>query len=122
MNRLLLAAMGAATLALATPGLGFAQVPLIGSSAPAPPRGINAQLDGLNARIDREAAAGRLSPTQAIEAHRRVNAIQDVASTEREREGGKLSVGDRIDLQSQIDHLSDDLHFERTASGGTPPE
>jgi membrane-bound lytic murein transglycosylase B len=116
--------MHAATLVLAlgAAGPGLAQAPLLGASPPAPPRGVNAQLDALNARIDREAAAARLTATQALEAHRRVNAIQDVANTDREREGGKLSVGERLDLQSQIDHLSDDLHFERMSDGGTPPE
>lgn len=105
------AVVAAASLAASLPGLAAAQTgPLQLPNARPPALGANEQLDALNARIDRELAAGRLSPADATEAHRQVNRIEDETSADREAHGGRLTDTDRFALQGEIDHLRDELH------------
>ncbi len=130
MNRAILAAACAATVALALPGLVWAQMgaqagPQAGAplslDAPAERHKIFGEIDQLNARIDRGLADGRLTPAQGVLAHRQVNAIQDQANTDRERGGGQLTVADRLDLQARLDHFSDDLHQQLSTGKAAPP-
>jgi hypothetical protein len=102
-------------LAAVLPSLALSQnSPLALPNGRAPRPGANEQLDQLSARVDRDLAEGRISPAQATEDHRRINAIEDEVSADREEHGGRLTDSDRFDIEAQIERLRDSLRRERT--------
>jgi hypothetical protein len=76
---------------------------------------VSAALTQLDARIDRRAAEGRLTPAEAQDDHAKANAIQAEADAERSQDGGQLTVQDRVRILSEIDQLT------REVDAASPP-
>jgi len=121
MRKVVLAATAAASIAAGFPASGLAQ------TAPPPPRhdqinahNITDQLNQSSARIDRYLTRGQISQTEAVEAHRQVNALLDAASARRDENGGQLTEAERFDMQAKIDDLNATLRSERAAHGAGP--
>lgn len=88
--------------------------PLTGPSPEATPTAqrVSTALAQLDARIDRRAAEGRLTPAQAGDAHAKVNAIQSEADADRSQDGGQLTVPDRVRILGEIDQLNREVDAE----------
>ena len=121
MRRVFLAAAMAAGIAAGLPSVGWAQsTPPPSPHGPANAHNITAQLNQLSATIDRYLARGQLTQTEAVEAHRKVNALLDQASANREEGGGQLTEAERFGMQAKIDDLHDSIRQERAAHGAAP--
>jgi hypothetical protein len=120
MHKSLLAIVAAASLAAALPATSLAQ-----GLAPAPYHAVNAhkiteQLDRLGARIDRYRSRGQLSAAEAVDAQRKLGALQDQASASRVAGGGQLNEAQRFDMQGRLDRLDSEIRRERAAHGAVP--
>jgi hypothetical protein len=124
MHKTLFAIAATASLAAALPATSLAQGRVQGL-APAPYHAVNAhqiteQLDRLGARIDRYRGRRQLSAVEAVDAQRKLAAIQDQASASRVAGGGQLSEAQRFDMQGRVDQLDREIRRERAAHGTVP--
>ena len=76
------------------------------------PAGINERIDWVQARIDRNRAAGHLDRRQARYAEHELQDIRRMRDDLRSRDG-ELTTEDRDYLQSRLDHLSANLRWMR---------